>query len=81
MSDVTHIPPPAGSLTGGEPDPAADKSSTSDTSSTPTSDHISGPDPSGAHHAVIHYGEQDLELKVIPATEGAPGVEISQRSP
>ena len=86
MSDVTHIPPPAGSL-GGEPDPAADNTSTSgtsgtpmssDTAGTPSSDQIPGPDPSGAHHAVIHYGDAELELKVIPAIEGAPGVEISK---
>src|SRR4029079_6708257 len=82
----THIPPPAGSLEG-EPDPAADNTSTSgtsgtpmnsDTAGTPSSDQIPGPDPSGAHHAVIHYGDAELELKVIPAIEGAPGVEISK---
>ena len=79
MSKVTHIVPPAGSLTEGEPDPTADNaSSTSETSGTQTSDQISGPDPSGAQHAVIQYGERGLELKVIPATEGAPGVEISK---
>ena len=43
MSKVTHIVPPAGSLTEGEPDPTADKPSTSETSGTPTSDQISGP--------------------------------------
>ena len=78
MSKVTHTVPPAGSSTEGEPDPTADKPSTSETSGMPTSDQISGPDPSGAQHAVIRYGDGELELKVVPATEGAPGVEISK---
>jgi len=78
MSKVTHIVPPAVSHTEGGPDPTADKPSTSETSGTPTSDQTSGPHPSGPQHAVIQYGEQALELKVIPATEGAPGVEISK---
>jgi citrate synthase len=78
MAKVTKIVPPAGTPTEGEPEPTVDKASTSETSGMPTSDQISGAYPSRAQRAVIHYGDGELELKVVPATEGAPGVEISK---
>ena len=53
--------------------PAGAESIISETSGTSTPDEMSRPE-----HAVIQYGEQGLELKVSPATEGPPGVEISK---
>ena len=53
-------------------DPAAGEPITSETVGTSTPDEMSQPE-----HAVIQYGGQALELKVCPAKEGAPGVEIS----
>ncbi len=52
--------------------PAAAGPITSQTPVTSTPDETSRPE-----HAVIQYGGQTLELKVSPAKEGAPGVEIS----
>ena len=51
---------------------AAAEPITSETPVTSTPDEMSRPE-----HAEIQYGGQALELKVRPAKEGAPGVEIS----